>query len=132
MKFMIVCVSFMLLELSEFVISENYMALDSFANEITEDYCPPTPQRKSPKFSVFGFLNMIVLTTVTVSNVLNVIVNNNNNNNNDNNNNDNNNNNNDASLNIIMNDDARRLRALEFKKQYDTLFSRQKINICKC
>ncbi|CAL4122616.1 unnamed protein product, partial [Meganyctiphanes norvegica] len=71
-----------------------YMALDSYANEVTEAYCPPAPPTKS-KFSVFGFLSMMVSLSMTVANVINAI-NNNNNNNNDNNNNDNNNNSNGA------------------------------------
>ncbi|XP_042241012.1 probable serine/threonine-protein kinase DDB_G0282963 [Homarus americanus] len=76
-----------------------YMALDSYANTITEDYCPPSSPSPS-RFSVFGFLSMMVSITITVANVLNAINNNNNNNdNNDNNNNDNNNNNNGLSTN---------------------------------
>ncbi|XP_066949412.1 probable serine/threonine-protein kinase DDB_G0267686 [Macrobrachium rosenbergii] len=70
----------------------DYVALDSYANEVTEEYCPPAPPSR-PKFSVFGFLGMMVSLSMTVANVINAI--NNNNNNNDNNNNDNNNNNND-------------------------------------
>ncbi|KAK7070312.1 hypothetical protein SK128_026839 [Halocaridina rubra] len=72
--------------------SFEYMALDSYANPVTEDYCPPAPPSKK-KFSVFGFLGMMVSLSMTVANILNAI--NNNNNNNNNTNNDNNNNNND-------------------------------------
>merc|ERR1711970_1307226 len=61
-----------------------YMALDSYANEVTEHYCPPAKPTRS-KFSVFGFLSMMVSLSLTVTNVINAI-NNNNNNNNDNNN----------------------------------------------
>ncbi|XP_037781878.1 homeobox protein 2-like [Penaeus monodon] len=78
-----------------------YMALDSYANPVSEDYCPPAPP-SGGKFSVFGFLSMMVSISVTVTNILNAISNNNNNNNNDNNdnnNNDNNNNNNDLNEN---------------------------------
>lgn len=78
-----------------------YMALDSYANPVSEDYCPPAPP-SGGKFSVFGFLSMMVSISVTVANILNAISNNNNNNNNDNNdnnNNDNNNNNNDLNEN---------------------------------
>ncbi|XP_042869605.1 transcription initiation factor TFIID subunit 1-like [Penaeus japonicus] len=77
--------------------SYEYMALDSYANPVSEEYCPPAPPAGG-KFSVFGFLSMMVSISVTVANILNAINNNNNNNNNDNNdnnNNDNNNNNND-------------------------------------
>ncbi|XP_071538856.1 uncharacterized protein [Panulirus ornatus] len=74
--------------------SYQYVAMDSYANTISEHYCPPSPPATS-RLSVFGFLSMMVSITVTVANVLNAI----NNNNNNNDNNGNNNNNNDLSAN---------------------------------